>query len=607
VTRLSRTQACEVLSAVAHPPDDTLFDSSVSFAQRRRARYYYSCGGRWINHTRAGVDLASVDPTRCASFHLREASSSDHPMVTKTDFRDPPDTMTGDEFRSKYKVVKRLTEEGVRSFHATDSSGTDVMIHLLRGGPVVDRLRFLLDRLDPSDEKWVREVAFVETWLVVVSEPLQEFTSLESWLEVHSREREATAPRAGARTSAHPSGDVSQPQATASPPGEFTLLFRPGGSERDTSQAEKSPAQQEDRVEEPGTPPGAASPAPADAGSGPAPELPPPPLGELTRLFQQQAESLREDPEEGGGRRSEERSAAGETQAAASFTEPGQPRREAPRGEFTDLFGRLAESPDASAEAPADSAGAGQPSEPSRGDFTDLFGAPGRSPGIPPPRRPDTGEGPPPAESEPAKRKPVVRWRQDKRSEIPPSRQTVEPPSPSGGAPRASSSFVDLFGPSLGASELPGKDTPPSVDRGPFGPMGEPSLVPPAAEPLESAPPLGGESQNYLERLSSDAPPASEASGPSPTVAAPPFAPLVPPPLVTPPVAARPLSSGPSEYTRVIAQSPSEPLPELDAGGARAKEDTPPVQPTRSKLPIFLFGLALLLIAMTTLVLIIIL
>ena len=41
--------------------------------------------------------------------------------------------MTGDEFRARYKLRKRLAEGAVRSYEAHDSRGRDVFVHVLAG------------------------------------------------------------------------------------------------------------------------------------------------------------------------------------------------------------------------------------------------------------------------------------------------------------------------------------------------------------------------------------------------------------------------------------------------------------------------------------------
>ena len=124
--------------------------------------------------------------------------------------------MTLDEFRAKYRLQKRLTQRGVASYQAVDSSGRVVMVHSLDSAPreEVDHVRGLVHRLDAVDRKKVLEILDVDGAPVLVTEYLQGFQTLAHWLEIRTRST-PTAPTAPAL------------QPNRPPRGEFTQLFGP--------------------------------------------------------------------------------------------------------------------------------------------------------------------------------------------------------------------------------------------------------------------------------------------------------------------------------------------------------------------------------------------
>jgi nicotinate-nucleotide--dimethylbenzimidazole phosphoribosyltransferase len=260
--------------------------------------------------------------------------------------------MLGDEFRSKYTLLKRFTGKGIRSYQAVDPEGRSVMVHVLAIPPAkAQKLLHLLEDLAPQDKTKITGRLDVEGTPVLVTEVLEDFETLPGWL--HSRLK---------RLAEEPG---------PSEPGEFTRLFQ-------AAQEEQPPG-----APEPSLPAEAIAEAePADAAqgepelSGPAnsppgePEPTGSPPGEFTRMFGPQQEAVEE----------REKSAAeppavepeGETEA------PGEVARQAGRAE---------------GEAAAEKR------EP--GEFTRLFGAKAA------PSEPEA------VAEEPKRKKPIIRWREE--------------------------------------------------------------------------------------------------------------------------------------------------------------------------------------------------
>jgi hypothetical protein len=120
--------------------------------------------------------------------------------------------MKGDEFRAKYRLLKRLTRRGVRSYNACDMAGRPVMVHVIGlARPNAERLLSLLERLDAGHAVQVIETLDVEGTPVVVTQVIERFASLPVWLKSCLS---AGAPAAGGKEA-----------KSASEPGEFTRLF----------------------------------------------------------------------------------------------------------------------------------------------------------------------------------------------------------------------------------------------------------------------------------------------------------------------------------------------------------------------------------------------
>src|SRR6266571_2725580 len=166
--------------------------------------------------------------------------------------------MTLDEFRSKYRLQQRLTQRGVASYQAVDSSGRVVMVHSLDSATreEVDHVRGMIHRLGAVDRKRILEILDVDGAPVLVTEYLQGFQALALWLEVRTRSDPAP-----------PIVPAVQPPASSG--GEFTQLFGPAA-------VPKTPV-----VERPA----ATAPAPTPPATPPAAPKAPAAGGEFTQLF----------------------------------------------------------------------------------------------------------------------------------------------------------------------------------------------------------------------------------------------------------------------------------------------------------------------------------
>ena len=89
--------------------------------------------------------------------------------------------MNGEEFRSSYKLLRSVSEEGVQTYHALNPNGRSVMVHLLAGGTSEEnrRLLALVDRLGPADRRRVIDTLEVDGSPVLVTEVIHDFKTLE--------------------------------------------------------------------------------------------------------------------------------------------------------------------------------------------------------------------------------------------------------------------------------------------------------------------------------------------------------------------------------------------------------------------------------------------
>ena len=186
------------------------------------------------------------------------------------DQQPPRATVTGDEFRSRYKLLKVVDEQGVQSHHALSPTGRVVMVHFLAGAPLDDqrRLLALLDRLRPVDRTRILDKLDVDGATVLVTEFIQGFKTLLAWLESKAKlpptESALTPPAASSPASAPAPGDFTRmfgadelgkvdqesPPVPPSPaPGGFTAFFGAVAAEPPTpSPSVDEPAQQSSDV-----------------------------------------------------------------------------------------------------------------------------------------------------------------------------------------------------------------------------------------------------------------------------------------------------------------------------------------------------------------------
>src|SRR5215212_6363894 len=93
--------------------------------------------------------------------------------------------MTSAEFSSRYKLLKRITEQGVRSYNAQQTATARVvMVHFLDGGPTDanQELLRMVQRLERVDKAKVLETMDVDGTTVLVTEFLAGSRTLEEWL-----------------------------------------------------------------------------------------------------------------------------------------------------------------------------------------------------------------------------------------------------------------------------------------------------------------------------------------------------------------------------------------------------------------------------------------
>ena len=81
--------------------------------------------------------------------------------------------MTSEELRQKYRFLKLVAEQGVRTYHALNARGHIVMVHHLPSdSPETARLLTLLDALGPADKMRIVERLTVDGAPVVVTQPV---------------------------------------------------------------------------------------------------------------------------------------------------------------------------------------------------------------------------------------------------------------------------------------------------------------------------------------------------------------------------------------------------------------------------------------------------
>ncbi|NJD10321.1 MAG: hypothetical protein FIB01_07705, partial [Gemmatimonadetes bacterium] len=129
--------------------------------------------------------------------------------------------MTSEQFQQEYRLLDRVTEGEVTTYHAQATTGAMVMAHFLRASPAGnDVLLRRLEALPPQDRRKVIAQVEVDGAPVIVTRFILDFSTLDEWL-------------AAAGVPVAP-GDASSDLATA--PGEFTGAFakpEPGGGAPD--------------------------------------------------------------------------------------------------------------------------------------------------------------------------------------------------------------------------------------------------------------------------------------------------------------------------------------------------------------------------------------
>jgi len=93
--------------------------------------------------------------------------------------------MTGKEFEKEYRLEDIIAEGKVVSHRALDLSGSPVFVHFLVQDEAGSRSSLLnyLPRLDTTHAEKIRVLTEVDGVAVMVTDPLEEFTSLQDWLE----------------------------------------------------------------------------------------------------------------------------------------------------------------------------------------------------------------------------------------------------------------------------------------------------------------------------------------------------------------------------------------------------------------------------------------
>ncbi len=128
--------------------------------------------------------------------------------------------MTGEEFRSLYRLGDRLTDPPIVTHQATDLSGASVLVHFFldavgdTGSSYLDRL----PNLPSAEERRVREVIEVEGRSVVVTEAWDGFSSFQEWIDSAA----GTRPIPGESASGEPPPDSEALEE----PGAYTQLFK---------------------------------------------------------------------------------------------------------------------------------------------------------------------------------------------------------------------------------------------------------------------------------------------------------------------------------------------------------------------------------------------
>jgi hypothetical protein len=504
--------------------------------------------------------------------------------------------MTRAEFETKFRLLNRVTEDGVRTYHAMAASGAVVMVHFLgtEEGPARSEVLSRLEALEAEKKSRVLRIAEIEDEPVVVTKFILDFESLERWLGIGAEA--SMPPEVVARDPT--AGGSATPPPTAEP-GEFTKMFQ-------------APV--------PGVPPTrdpVAAPRPSAAEPAPPPEprplaAPPAPVddepGEFTRLFQSPlgapepapAEPAPAEPAPGKAAEPVETpetpSLAAdaatasepphETNPGASADAPPAPPALEP-GEFTHMFRAPTQPPPQEPGAPPPNPPPGSEpgsAEGQAGEFTRLFQAAARPPEPPtgpypsadrgprpesPPQSPQNRAPAPPPAADPVEPGEFTREMQGVPRSPEPPRPPAVPDESLAALRQPDERRVDL--PSASPS-LPGLN----LHRGP-SPVSPPAPGNGESDAPPPPPALGEFTMMFGSAREPGGPHAANPSGP-----ASPAPPATPPPSVPgPPGFPAPSAAPAGEYTRMISaqKAPPTPPPPPKAQPAPAPQSGSPPAP----------------------------
>jgi hypothetical protein len=135
--------------------------------------------------------------------------------------------MTGDEFRARYQLLKRVTEAGVGTFHAVGPGGAVVMVHVFTGPEQAERAAEATQRLLPVDRTRILETLDVEGSPVLVTKFLLDFVSLESWFDEKLAAAEAEGYVAGPASAGETAPEVEGAAADSAAPAEPASTVEP--------------------------------------------------------------------------------------------------------------------------------------------------------------------------------------------------------------------------------------------------------------------------------------------------------------------------------------------------------------------------------------------
>lgn len=154
--------------------------------------------------------------------------------------------MTGEEFRSQFQLLRRVTSEGARTFHSVGPGGMVCMVHVLEDETAAEEVRRHVELLDGPRRERVLDLLDVEGSPVLVTKFILDFESLERWLAAPPVDL-GVEDTGGADVSAPAPGEDSEPQPAAPSGPSFTDAFEavePGSAEISAPAAESEDATQ---------------------------------------------------------------------------------------------------------------------------------------------------------------------------------------------------------------------------------------------------------------------------------------------------------------------------------------------------------------------------